>query len=86
MKKVEEIAINAIIEKFKFDNGNDIDSVISAKSAVETAKQNFNRVATPLVNSAKELSNLLKLDDVSEEAMKYFEERMSDTIKLPFKQ
>jgi len=84
MKNLEKIAIDSIIEKFTNSKREMIESAISAKQAVEVAQQNFKKVAGPVVNYAKEAGNLLLEDGVSDEAITYFESRMTEIIKIPF--
>ena len=84
MKNLEKIAIDTILSEIENSKTEMIQNAISAKSAAELAQQNFKEVATPLVNYAKEARNLLVEDNASDEAMQYFEERMSAIIKIPF--
>jgi hypothetical protein len=84
MKKLEKIAIDSIIENFTNNKREMIQSAISAKHAVEVAQQNFKKVASPVVNYAKEVGNLLLEDGVSDEAITYFESRMTEIVKIPF--
>jgi hypothetical protein len=85
MKNIEKIAIDTILENFQSKNAELISGAISAKGAVELAQANFKKAAGPLVNYAKDSASILLQDDVSEEAIAYFEARMSDLIKIPFK-
>jgi hypothetical protein len=84
MKNLEKIAIDSILNDFGSSKTEMIQASISAKAAVEMAQQNFKKAAGPLVNYAKEAGNLLLEDNVSEEAIQYFEQRMSEIIKIPF--
>jgi hypothetical protein len=85
MRNIEKIAIDTILEQFQSKNAEIINSAISAKAAVELAQQNFKKAAGPLINYAKDSATILIQDDVSEEAIKYFEDRMSEIMKIPFK-
>ena len=85
MKNIEKIAIDTMIDQFGQKNTEIIAATISAKAAVELAQQNFKKAAGPLVNYAKDSANLLLQDEVSEDAIAYFENRMSELIKIPFK-
>lgn len=85
MKNIEKIAIDTIISQFSTKNNEIIQATISAKAAAETASANFKKAAGPLINMAKESASVLLQDQVSDEAIKYFEERIADTIKIPFK-
>lgn len=84
MKNLEKIAIDTILNDFSTSKAEMIQHAISAKNAVEMAQQNFKKAAGPLMNYAKESGNLLIEDGVSDEAMQYFEQRMSEIIKIPF--
>ena len=84
MKNLEKIAIDSLLLQFKEGKSEMIQHVISAKGAVEMAQQNFKKAASPLINYAKETGNLLLEDGVSEEAIQYFEQIISDIIKIPF--
>ena len=84
MKNLEKIAIDSIVNDFAASKGEMIQASISAKAAVEMAQQNFKQTAGPLVNYAKESGKLLLEDGVSEEAIQYFEQRLSELIKIPF--
>jgi len=84
MKNLEKIAIDSIIENFTNSKREMIQSAISAKQAVEVAQQNFKKVASPVVNYAKEVGNLLLEDGVSDEVITYFESRMTEIVKIPF--
>ena len=85
MKNIEKIAIDTILDQFQSKNSEMINAVISAKGAVELAQSNFKKAAGPLMNYAKDSASILLQDDVSEEALTYFESRMSELIKIPFK-
>lgn len=85
MKNIEKIAIDTIVEKFATQNDEIVQAVISAKAAVEFAQTNFKKTASPLLASAKEAANVILVDQVSEEAIKYLEEKIAEIIKLPFK-
>lgn len=84
MKNLEKIAIDSIVNDFANTKAEMIQASISAKAAVEMAQQNFKQAAGPLVNYAKESGKLLIEDGVSEEAIQYFEQRLSELIKIPF--
>jgi hypothetical protein len=84
MKKLEKIAIDAIITDFVNSKTEMIEATIEAKAAAELAQQNFKKVAGPLISHAKEAGNLLLEDEVSDEAMAYFEQRFSELVKIPF--
>lgn len=84
MKNLEKIAIDSLIVEFGQTKGEIINAAISAKAAVEMAQQNFKQTAGPLLNYAKESGKLLLEDGVSEEAIQYFEQRLSELIKIPF--
>jgi hypothetical protein len=84
MKNLEKIAIDSIVNDFANTKNEMIQASISAKAAVEMAQQNFKQTAGPLVNYAKESGKLLLEDGVSEEAIQYFEQRLSELIKIPF--
>jgi hypothetical protein len=84
MKNLEKIAIDSIIDNFTNSKREMIESAISAKQAVEVAQQNFKKVAGPVVNYAKEAGNLLLEDGVSDEAIAYFESRMTEIVKIHF--
>jgi hypothetical protein len=84
MKNLEKIAIDSILQQFEESKKEMINSTISAKQAVEIAQQNFKKTAGPLLSIAKESGNLLIQDEVSEEAIAYFESRMAEIIKIPF--
>jgi len=85
MKTIEKIAIDALLDEFDEKYKDMINASISARQAVEIAQRNFKEVATPLMNYAKEAGNILVIDEVSKEAIDYFEEKMSSIIKIPFK-
>lgn len=84
MKNIEKIAIDSMLEKFAAEKQELVANLISAKAAAELAQQNFKKAAGPVLTYAKELGALLAADEISEEATKYFEERMSDIVKIPF--
>jgi hypothetical protein len=84
MKNLEKIAIDSIVNDFANTKNEMIQASISAKAAVEMAQQNFKQTAGPLVNYAKESGKLLLEDGVSEEDIQYFEQRLSELIKIPF--
>lgn len=85
MKNIEKIAIDTIVSQFSEKYKEMIQTSISAKAAVEAASANYKKSAGPLVNYAKETANLIIQDEVSDEAIKYFEDRISDSMKIPFK-
>ena len=84
MKNIEKIAIDSMIDKFTAEKAELVAQLVSAKSAAEVAQQNFKKAAGPVLTYAKELGALLAADEISEEATKYFEEKMSDIVKIPF--
>ena len=54
MKTIEKIAIDQILSVFEDSKKDLINSVITARQAVEVANQNFKKAAGPLMNLAKE--------------------------------
>jgi hypothetical protein len=84
MKNVEKIAIESVIKDFMEKYQEMISTVISSRQAVEVAKQNYAKVANPLVNAAKESMGVIS-SEISEEGAAYLEEKLSDVIKIPFK-
>lgn len=84
MKNIEKIAIDSMIEKFQTEKAELIQGLISAKSAAEIAQQNFKKAAGPVLGHAKEIGALLAEDEISEEATKYFEGRISEILNFPF--
>ena len=85
MKNIEKIAIDTIVSQFQEKYREMIDAAISAKGAVEVAQTNFKKAAGPLVSHAKDAAAILLQDEVSDEAITYFENTIADIIKLPFK-
>ena len=85
MKNIEKIAIDTIVDQFQTKNAELIQATISAKAAVEMAQQNFKKTAGPVLNYAKESASMLLQDEISEEALKYFEDRITEIVKIPFK-
>ena len=85
MKNIEKIAIDTIIEQFQTKNSELIQATISAKAAVEMAQQNFKKTAGTVLNYAKDSAAMLLQDEISEEALKYFEDRITEIVKIPFK-
>jgi hypothetical protein len=85
MKNIEKIAIDTIIDQFQTKNAELIQATISAKAAVEMAQQNFKKTAGPVLNYAKDSAAMLLQDEISEEALKYFEDRITEIVKIPFK-
>jgi hypothetical protein len=85
MKNIEKIAIDTILSQFISKNGEIINHFKSAKAAVELAQQNFKKSASPLMSMAHESATVLLQDDVSEEAIKYYEERVTEITSIPFK-
>ena len=84
MKNIEKIAIDSMIEKFIAEKAELIANLVSSKSAAELAQQNFKKAAGPVLTYAKEMGLLLAADEITEEATKYFEEKMTDIVKIPF--
>ena len=85
MKNIEKIGIDTLIGQFTSKYNEQIEAVISAKQAVEIAQGNFKKVAGPLVASAKEIGNELVTDELSDQAIEYFETTVGQIIKIPFK-
>jgi hypothetical protein len=83
MKNIEKIGIDSMLEQFTVKNSELIQTMISTKSAAELAQQNFKKSAGPVVNLAKEIRASLVTDTVSEEALKYYEEKMIEILKMP---
>ena len=84
MKNLEKIAIDSILQQFEESNKELIESAAVAKRNAEIAQHNFKKAASPLLNVAKESGNLLIQDEVSNEAIAYFETKMAEIIKIPF--
>lgn len=85
MKNIEKIAIDTIVEAFSVKNGEIIQNAISAKSAADIAVSNFKKAAAGVMEYAKTEAKPLLEDGISEEAEAYFEQRISEITKLPFK-
>lgn len=85
MKNIEKIAIDTVVDHFHAKNLEIVNAVISSKAAVELAQQNFKKSAQPLMNIAKDAIAPLIADDLSEDAIKYMEDRISEIMKIPFK-
>ncbi len=85
MKNIEKIAIDTIIDQFQSKNAELIQAAISAKAAVEMAQQNFKKTASPVLGYAKDSAAILLQDEISEDALKYFEDRITEIVKIPFK-
>jgi hypothetical protein len=85
MKNIEKIGIDTMIQQFEEKYTEMIQASISAKAAVEMAQQNFKKTAGPLLGHAKDTAALILEDGVSEDAIKYFEDRISEIVKIPFK-
>ena len=85
MKNIEKIAIDALLNQFIEKYGEMIENAISAKQAAELAQANFKKVAGPLINYAKDSAGILLDDGVSEDAIKYFEDKITEIVKIPFK-
>lgn len=84
MKTIEKIAIDQILSVFEDSKKDLINSVITARQAVEVANQNFKKAAGPLMNHAKESLKEIE-SELSDEGVAYFEEKMSSILKVPFK-
>lgn len=84
MKNIEKIAIDSMVEKFQVEKQELIENLVSAKAAAELAQQNFKKAAGPVLTYAKEIGAMLTADEISPEATKYFEDKMSEIVKLPF--
>jgi hypothetical protein len=84
MKNIEKIGIESLIESFSVKNQELVNQLISAKAAAETAQSNYKKAASPILGQVKEIGSSLLADEVSEDAIKYFEEKITDLIKIPF--
>ena len=84
MKTVEKIAIDAIIMQFAERNIEIIRSSISSRIALQQASQNHEKNVSSLLVMAKKAVDPLINDNISEDAIKYLEERMSAIINMPF--
>ena len=84
MKNIEKIAIDSLIEQFSTKNREHIERTLSAKSALEIAQANFKKTAGALTTNARDIATFLIQDDVSEDAIKYFDDSISNIIKIPF--
>ena len=85
MKNIEKIAIDTLIGQFNEKNTELIQNAVSAKQAAEMASANFKKAAGLVLNNVKEISSMLLAEGVSEEALTYFEEKVGEITKLPFK-
>ena len=86
MKNIEKIAIDSMLRAFEEGEALAIDQLSVAKKQVEEAQLNFKRIAGALKSSAQKLGDLLIEDGVSDEAIKYFQEKMQEITKIPFTQ
>ena len=85
MKNIEKIGIDTLVSQFSNKHNEQIEALISAKQAVEIAQGNFKKIAGPLIASAKEVGNELVSDELSDQAIEYFETTVGQIIKIPFK-
>jgi nitrate reductase NapAB chaperone NapD len=85
MKNIEKLGIDTLIVQFSEKYKEQIEAAISAKQAVEIAQSNFKKIAGPLVSSAKDLGNELVSDELSDQAIDYFETAIGQIVKIPFK-
>ena len=84
MKNIEKIAIDSLVEKFTTEKQEIVQNLIAAKAAAELAQHNFKKAAGPVLTCAKELGAMLIADEISPEAANYFEQKMTDIVKIPF--
>ena len=85
MKNIEKIAIDTIVDAFAEKNKEIIQNVISTKAAADMAVANFKKAAAGVNEYAKNEAKPLLEDGISEEAEAYFEQRIAEVTKLPFK-
>lgn len=85
MKNIEKIGIDTLLDQFNTKYKELIEASISARNAVEIAQQNFKKVAGTLMSHGKDTAALIAEDQLSEDAMKYVEDRLSGIMKIPFK-
>jgi hypothetical protein len=85
MKNIEKIAIDTIVEAFANKNQELIQNSISMKAAADMAVANFKKAASGVNEYAKIEAKPLLEDGISEEAEAYFEQRISEITKIPFK-
>ena len=85
MKNLEKIAIDTMVNEFSSKYKEMIDASKSAKAALEMAQTNFKKIIGPLINVAKESGTLLLQDEASDEAIKYFEDKMTEIVKYSLK-
>lgn len=85
MKNIEKIAIDTIVEGFATKNQELVNNLISMKAAADMAVQNFKKAAAGVNSYAKDAASPLLEDGISEEAEQYFEEKITELTKLPFK-
>lgn len=85
MKNIEKIAIDTITEFFAVKNGEIIQNAISSKAAADMAVANYKKAAAAVMEYAKDEAKLLLEDGISEDAEAYFEQRMTEITRLPFK-
>ncbi len=85
MKNIEKIAIDTIVEGFATKNQELINNLISMKAAADMAVQNFKKAAAGVNAYAKDAAGPLLDDGISEEAEQYFETKITELTKLPFK-
>ena len=86
MKNIERIAIDSMLRAFEEGEATNIEQLTTAKKEVEEAQQNFKKIASSVKASAQKLGDLLTEDGVSDEAFKYFQEKMQEITKIPFTQ
>ena len=84
MKNIEKIAIDSMVDKFAIDWNEGLKELSRAKTLIEEAQKEFKKVAGPIMTQGKEMGGMLLEDGVSEEAVKYFEERFTELVKIPF--
>ena len=77
MKNIEKIAIDTILKEFSESKRELIEQMISAKQAVQVAQTNFKKSADPVINYAKDTAASLLQDDISEDAVTYFDNGIS---------
>ena len=85
MKRTEEIVVNAIYSEFIEAHADALDNLREAKSDLDEVQARFKKIATAVINDARNVEKIFIDDEISEEALVLFETRISETLRIPFK-
>lgn len=84
MKNIEKFAVDSIVAKFVETNGPKLEVIEEMRKALEDAKKNYMAAINPLAVQARNAIQEYK-EELSPEALSYYETSIATTIKSQFK-